>query len=378
MKYFRSHYKLVLIGVLPCIAYNLYFIFLLPEIKISYLIYLDFLIAIGMAAFYAADIVRYGRLQRKKQELLAQDYLIWQEFQRLPELHGHFQAPESSESPESMDTVETDIAGHDVLILQKQLQKQFDANCALQDYIAKWCHEVKIPLSACLLMAEKIEDVAIKDSLLEQLERINLQLRSALLGTKMQSSLFDLQVRETSILECVKESIHNNQFFLIRKHFTLDIQTGEGGNMENTDTTGAVGREEDTGCTRADGIESICVYTDPLWLTYVLDQLISNAVKYAREAPILRIYSRKQGEAVQLCIEDNGEGIKECDIRRIFEKGYIGSSYHNGQYKSTGMGLYMVSEILKKLEHGITVESEYGKGTKFTITFRDNREYFNL
>ena len=344
MNYCRTHYKSILTGVLPCIAYNLYFIFLLPEIKLSYLIYLDFLIAAVMTVFYTSDSIRYRRIQRKKQELMQQDYIIYQEFQELPELQGLLKTNEDSVHSE------TDIAAHDVLILKKQLQEQFDMNCDMQDYIAKWCHEIKIPLSASLLMAEKIEDAEIKDSFLEQLERMNVLLRSALLGTKMQSSLFDLQVRKTSLLKCIKESIHNNQFFLIRKHFTLDIQPEA---------------------------EDRCVYTDPLWLTYILDQLISNSVKYSKENPQLKIYTRTQDGTIQLYIEDNGEGIKESDIRRIFEKGYIGSNHHNGQYKSTGMGLYMVYEIIKKLEHEITVESEYNKGTRFTITFKDNREYFN-
>lgn len=294
-----------------------------------------------MTVFYASDSIRYRRIQSKKRELMQQDYIIYQEFQELPELHGLFKE-------DSVHT-ETDIAAHDVLILKKQLQEQFDMNCDMQDYIAKWCHEIKIPLSASLLMAEKIEDMELKDSFLEQLERMNVLLRSALLGTKMQSSLFDLQVRKTSLIKCIKESIHNNQFFLIRKRFTLDIQPGA---------------------------EDLCVYTDPLWLTYVLDQLISNSVKYSKENPQLKIYTNTQSDTIQLYIEDNGEGIKESDIRRIFEKGYIGSNHHNGQYKSTGMGLYMVYEIIKKLEHEITVESEYNKYTRFTITFKDNREYF--
>ena len=76
---------------------------------------------------------------------------------------------------------------------------------------------------------------------------------------------------------------------------------------------------------------------------------------------------------MRLCVEDNGEGIKECDIRRIFEKGYTGSNYHNGRYKSTGMGLYMASVILERLGHEIRVESEYGRGTRFMITFHYDR-----
>ena len=68
-------------------------------------------------------------------------------------------------------------------------------------------------------------------------------------------------------------------------------------------------------------------------------------------------------------MEDNGEGIQEKDIRRIFEKGYTGSNYHNGKYKSTGMGLYMVSRIIDRLGHEIWVESEYGRYTRFCIVF---------
>ena len=74
-------------------------------------------------------------------------------------------------------------------------------------------------------------------------------------------------------------------------------------------------------------------------------------------------------------MEDQGEGIMKSDIRRIFEKGYTGSNYHNGRYKSTGMGLYMVSKILDRLGHEIYVESEYGMYTRFCIVFQGNGYY---
>ena len=77
-------------------------------------------------------------------------------------------------------------------------------------------------------------------------------------------------------------------------------------------------------------------------------------------------------------MEDHGEGIQDKDIRRIFEKGFTGSNYHNGRYKSTGMGLYMVAKIIERLGHEIYVESNYGAYTRFCITFRDNSSYFNL
>ncbi|MCM1088570.1 MAG: sensor histidine kinase [Muribaculaceae bacterium] len=325
MSYFKKRWAVILMILLPSVAYNLYFLFLLPEVRLFYLLYLDFLVVFLLVLSLGIDVVRYRKRMRKKKELLQQKYVIYREF----------------------EGEDIEIAAHDTAVLEQELQEQFATNGDLQDYIAKWCHEIKLPLTAALVMAEKIEEPSLKRSMQEQLERMNLQLRSALLGAKVQSSLFDLQIRETSLLACVKKSIHNNQFFLIGRHFTMQVQ-----------------------------VENISIYTDPSWLTYVLDQLMNNAVKYAGENPVLHIYSRKEKESIRLYVEDNGCGILESDIRRIFEKGYTGSSYHDGQYKSTGMGLYLVSVILGRLGHAIAVESEYEKGTRFILTFQDNRDYF--
>lgn len=354
--YLKCHQNSILLCLFLCFSYNLYFIFLLGDIKISYLIYLDLLLTVCLTGCGGLSFYKYCRKQRKKQEYLQSDSLIYQGF---------------------TDWENAEIAEHDVCILQKQLQKQFDLNCDLQDYIAKWCHEVKLPLAASLLMNEKIQDIALRKSMKEQLERINLQLNSALLGCKLQSNLLDIQVKPVSLLDCVRTSIRNNQFFLIQNHFHLEIQ-----------------------------VEDLTIYSDKEWLVYVLDQLIQNAIKYvgiAHQEPVLKIRTeqtgsepvnpslsaafqdeisptptRRNGNSVILFIEDHGEGIKDSDIRRIFEKGFTGSSYHNGKYKSTGMGLYMVSLILQKLEHQIHVESKYGSYTRFFIVFQDTREHFHL
>ena len=242
-----------------------------------------------------------------------------------------------------------DIIEHDIQIILEQYNQQFQMNCDLQDYIARWCHEVKLPLSALLLMNEKISNQQLRTSSKEQLERIRQQLNAALIGCKVQSNLYDLQIKETSLKNCITTSIKNNQYFLIQKHFEIEIQ-----NLEDT------------------------VYTDKEWLVYVLDQLISNTIKYCERTPKLKISSNKNNQIINLFIEDNGFGIKESDIRHIFERGFTGSNHHNGEYKSTGMGLYFASLIIQKLGHSLSVESEYGKYTKFTISFQDHRDYFQL
>lgn len=299
--------------ILTALVYNIYFIWLLPYIELQYLVYLDILVLTGLLA---------GAL-----------YGFW-----------NFRKRQSR----------SEAAAEETELLRDELKRQFDMNCDLQDYIARWCHEVKIPLSAAILMTEKMgdgrergaqgkPDIGEKQALQEQLERIRQLLANALLGCKIQSSLFDLQVRPVSLAECVRASLHNNQFFLVQKHFEPDIRVGE---------------EK--------------VYTDKEWLVYILDQLVSNAVKYVGNRAVLMIY----GDASRLVVEDRGVGIREEELRRIFEKGFTGSNYHNGQYKSTGMGLYMAKRIAEKLGHGLTAESVYGEYTRFTITFADNREHF--
>ncbi len=321
--------------LLICIIYNAYFIYLLPDVKLHYLAYLDVLATAGLMACF---LFGFYRFMKEERENAGQD-------------------------------------GRELEALQEELKKQFALNCDLQDYIARWCHEVKLPLAAALLIAEQLEDGREKDKLREQLERINQLLANALLGCKVQSSLFDLQIRPVSLAECVRASIHNNQFFLIQKHFELEIRTGEE-----------------------------IVYTDKAWLTYVLDQLVSNAVKYAGETARLIIRSEEivdqgkllggnnaggiaedreagdrldsGGKGFRLIVEDRGAGIKEEELRRVFDKGFTGSNYHNGQYRSTGMGLYMAKLITNRLGHGLTVDSVYGEYTRFVISFADNREYF--
>ena len=239
-----------------------------------------------------------------------------------------------------------EIAEHDVRVMEEQADRRFQENCDLQDYVAKWCHELKTPLAAAFLMNEKIADTELRITIQEQLEKMNQQIHTMLLGCRLQSPLVDLQLKRVEVAECVRQSVGNHRFFLIQKGFELTVEVGE-----------------------------IAVYTDPSWLVYIVDQLISNAVKYKNTgctAPRLCIRACQQSHKVRLSVEDNGEGIKDSDIGRIFEKGYTGSNYHNGKYKSTGMGLYMVSQIADKLGHEIQVESQYGVYTKVTVIFKEN------
>ncbi|PKM71531.1 MAG: hypothetical protein CVU92_08175, partial [Firmicutes bacterium HGW-Firmicutes-17] len=106
------------------------------------------------------------------------------------------------------------------------------------------------------------------------------------------------------------------------------------------------------------------VLTDEKWLVFVLEQIISNALKYTNQGKI-SIYLDDWSEKT-LIIEDTGVGIRDEDIARIFDRGFTG---YNGRMdkKSTGIGLYLCQQVLNKLSHSITVTSQVGKGTRVSI-----------
>lgn len=353
LKWFMKRWRTFAVRCLLLLSFNLYFIFLMRTTQVSYLLYLDLLLLVFLAAVEGIAFFVFWKKERRKKKFLQEDGLIG----------GRPDCPDDRE-----------VYEHDLLVLEKRLQEKFAENCDLQDYVAKWCHEFKIPLSAALLISEKIKDADIRTNMREQLERMNWQMNMMLQGCRLQGALFDMQIRQVPLEKCVRASIRNNQFFLIQKKFQIDLRTGD-----------------------------VIAYTDEVWLTYILDQILNNAIKYAKVegAHCIRFWTEKisdwtaflqTGNAdgdfinrdfvedfnedsdevclMKLFIEDNGEGIRESDIRRVFEKGYTGSNYHNGKYKSTGMGLYMADKIAGKLGYGLSVESQYGEYTRFCIMLR--------
>lgn len=328
MKWFLKYGRYIIALGLVCAFFNIYFLYLLPNVSLHYLFYADIVLGVCLMIFL---IVEYRRERQKEQK--KQDYMTSSEV-----IAGEL---------EDYDNIE--IAYHDNEVLNQQLEKQYQINNDLQDYMTKWCHEVKIPLSVSLLMNEKIIDPSLKKDMQEQLEKINQYLNSVLIGCRVQSQLYDLYIQQVDLKACVHRSIKNNRFFLIKNHFEIDLH-----------------------------IDDVRVYSDVTWLTYIFDQLINNSIKYARQNPYLKIWSEVSSTCIGVYIEDHGEGIASIDLPYIFEKGFTGHNHHNGQYKSTGMGLYMVDKMIKKLGHRITVESQQGCYTRFHILFLDNRDYFNL
>jgi len=209
----------------------------------------------------------------------------------------------------------------------------------MNDYIIKWVHEIKIPISVCELITGKIDDTDVAEQLIVEYTRINFFINQVLYTSRASSYSEDLQINEVSIENIIKKVVKRNATLFISRNINLEL-----GNIHYN------------------------VLSDEKWLSYILEQLINNACKYVRRDGNISIYAKDDSKSINLYVKDNGIGIQEKDINRIFDSGFTGE---NGRVlsKSTGMGLYLSKKMAHKLNHNIYVKSEDGNGTEFTIAF---------
>lgn len=228
------------------------------------------------------------------------------------------------------------------------IQKANSALNEINDYLTKWVHEIKIPIAVCELIADKIDEIDISEQLIVEFDRIKFLINQVLYTSRASCYSEDLQISEINVEKVVKEVIKKNSVLLISQNIDIKLD-----NMNYN------------------------VMSDEKWFSYIIDQLINNACKYVPKNGTVSIYAENDEKATKLFVEDNGIGIKKKDINRIFDRGFTGENGRN-LAKSTGMGLYLSKKIVHKLGHEIYVESEEGKGTKFTICFYKLSDYFNV
>lgn len=206
----------------------------------------------------------------------------------------------------------------------------------LMDYYTMWVHQIKTPIAALRLLIQTKESEQNRD-LLAELFKIEEYVEMVLGYLRMESMSSDMLLKKYSLDDMVKQAVRKYASIFIKKKIRLDFS------------------------------ELNCdVLTDEKWLVFVIEQLLSNGLKYTGENGEILIYMDKTLPKT-LVIEDTGIGIQEEDIPRVFEKGFTG---FNGRFdkKSTGIGLYLCKKILNKLSHKIRMESKVGKGTKIRIS----------
>ena len=203
------------------------------------------------------------------------------------------------------------------------------------DYYTLWAHEIKTPISAMKLLLQS-EDIKEKRSLLNELFKIEQYVEMVLGYLRIGSMSSDLLIKSYSLDNIIKQVVRKYAGLFIGKKIKLDFNTLD-----------------------------IEVLTDEKWLVFVIEQIISNSIKYTKEGGTISIYMDKNSEKT-LVIQDNGIGIKKEDLPRVFEKGFTGLNGRNDK-KSTGIGLYLCKNILNKLSHTIEIESQVGEFTRIKI-----------
>lgn len=230
--------------------------------------------------------------------------------------------------------------------MKEHVRKYSRENKEYKEYIELWIHEVKLPIAAAKLMLENHRD-QVPEGLEGELERIEGYTEQALFYARSNDVEKDYFIREICLSHIVNEALAANRRELIAKRCEVRLH-----DLEKK------------------------VYSDGKWLQFILNQILSNCIKYALPAgaegelpPLfLEIYAREKEESTVLSISDHGIGIPAEEIDRVFEKGFTGSNGRK-QKKSTGIGLYLCRKLCGRLGHSISIESKKGEGCTVQITF---------
>lgn len=205
----------------------------------------------------------------------------------------------------------------------------------MTDYYTLWVHQIKTPIAAMRLILQE-EDNEINRELSIQLFSVEQYVELVLQYIRLESISTDYDFKMQELDEIVRQALRKYAPLFIRKRLIL--------------------RYEPLNCR---------VLTDEKWICFVLEQILSNALKYTENGSI-SIYMKTDSDKI-LVIEDTGIGIAAEDLPRICEKNFTG---YNGRRdkKASGLGLYLSRKILKKLGHGLKIESEPGVGTRVMIS----------
>lgn len=317
LSYIKDRRKIWLLSLVWSLLFGLvYYFYGLPWEPFVYALILC--LAVGLMAA-VADVYSYWKRHR---------YLIWlgaKIGQGVPDL------------PASRGLLEEDH----IYLLKKLWEEKEDCLAAGRkeqqeslDYYTLWAHQVKTPLAAMRLLCQE-EDTSTGRALQAEVFKIEQYVDMALSYVRLGSSSTDYVFRRYPLDDLIRQAVRKYAALFIQKKIRLDLK------------------------------ELDClVLTDEKWISFVIGQILSNALKYTSKGCV-SIYREPKKVLV---IQDSGIGIAPEDLPRIWEKGFTG---YNGREdkRATGIGLYLCKRVLENLSHTITVTSKIGEGTKVSIDF---------
>lgn len=212
-----------------------------------------------------------------------------------------------------------------------------------KEYIELWVHEIKIPLSTCILMMHNHPELK---KLAPEIRRIEEDIDQVLYYARSNATEKDYLIKKTSLEDVVNTVIRKHKENILLRNIQIEIQ--------NVDVE---------------------VFSDAKWLEFMLGQILSNSIKYSKEKDAkICLSTINHKDDTTLMIEDNGIGIKPSDLPRIFDKSFTGENGRIGA-SSTGMGLYLCKKLASKLGLKIEAQSKEGEYTKIYIHFPKEEFY---
>lgn len=244
--------------------------------------------------------------------------------------------------PEAQTLLEADYQELLMILFQKKnedIARYSQQKSEMIDYYTLWAHQIKVPIAAQRLILDihGADTLPIKE-LGSELFKVEQYVDLVLQYLRIEDMSNDLVLKSYDLEDMVRQAVRKYAPLFISKKINLNLS------------------------------EITCqVITDEKWLVFVLEQLLSNALKYTTEGSV-SIYLDSEEENC-LVISDTGMGIAKEDLPRVFERGFTGA---NGRMdkKATGLGLFLCQKILDKLAHTIVLFSEPGKGVTVKLYFQ--------
>ncbi|NMS90687.1 HAMP domain-containing histidine kinase [Clostridioides difficile] len=334
-KYLKNRSKYIIISLIIVSIINIYLL-AIDVFKNKYLelIYLDFLVLFITIVFFVIDYLNFKNSYKNLYNCIKNN----------GEIDSYLIEGESFEEILMKAIVENlKIKNNYDIEIYKQSLKELD------EYIAKWVHEIKIPISSLSIITDRLSSIEDSIDIKNQVAKINFLVNSILYSSRSNTMFEDVFINKVNLEKLIKVSIKNNSFLLIKNNIEVSLSKLD-----------------------------YDVYTDSKCMYYILDQIVNNAIKYSNEVGKIEFDSKKLENGVVLSIKDFGIGINEEDIPRVFDKGFTGTNGRNQLYKSTGMGMYFAKKMIDNLGHDIEVCSENGSYTIFNIYFYNISDYLNI
>lgn len=262
-------------------------------------------------------------------------------YKKLSRLYFNLEAPISDIGNSCLDEALNKLLKNQFSLFQEQIHNYDKKQKEHLIFINQWVHHMKTPLSAIQLIAQENEYELYVPNIQQEIDDLNRGLNMALYMARLDSFQNDFYVETVDLKTVVTKSINELKGLFISKRIFPQVLVGD----------------------------EILINSDSKWLIFILQQLLTNSIKYSgkRNKKII-VQAYKQNKSIILEVKDQGIGIPKKDIKRVYEAFYTGE---NGRRfgESTGMGLYLVRKACKRLQHRVELESEVDVGTVVRIIF---------